>query len=143
MKICLLASGSKGNAIYVSNGDCAVLVDAGLSGKEIERRLAAAHLSADHLDALIRMSGIRSPAAIVADETSVTFPPPLEALSVDEEVLATYGVDVVFGLAALEQAWILPEHLGGRVAQRRPVQHAVRAVAAPAGHLGDVGGVDR
>ena len=52
---------------------------------------------ADHLDALIGMSGMRPPAAIVANETSVTFPPPLEALVVDEEVLATYGVDVVSG----------------------------------------------
>lgn len=52
---------------------------------------------ADHLDALIGMSGIRPPAAIVANETSVTFPPPLEALVVEEEVLATYGVDVVSG----------------------------------------------
>lgn len=50
---------------------------------------------ADHLDALIGMSGIRPPAAIVANETSVTFPPPLTAVAVDEEVLATYGVDVV------------------------------------------------
>ena len=52
---------------------------------------------ADHLDALIRMSGIRPPAAIVANEASVTFPPPLEPLRVDGEVLATYGVDVVTG----------------------------------------------
>ena len=51
--VCVLASGSKGNVIYISNGRSAVLVDAGLSGKEIERRMAAAHLSPDHLDALI------------------------------------------------------------------------------------------
>jgi uncharacterized cofD-like protein len=52
---------------------------------------------ADHLDALIGMSRLRPPAAIVANETSVTFPPPLEPLEVDAEVLATYGVDVVSG----------------------------------------------
>ena len=52
---------------------------------------------ADHLDALIGMSRLRPPAAIVANETSVTFPPPLEPLEVDAEVLATYGVDVVAG----------------------------------------------
>lgn len=51
--VCVLASGSKGNAIYIATERCAVLVDAGLSGKEIERRLAAAHLSAGRLDALI------------------------------------------------------------------------------------------
>jgi phosphoribosyl 1,2-cyclic phosphodiesterase len=53
LMVCVLASGSKGNAIYISNGRSAVLADAGLSGKEIERRMADAHLSADHLDALI------------------------------------------------------------------------------------------
>jgi 2-phospho-L-lactate transferase/gluconeogenesis factor (CofD/UPF0052 family) len=75
---------------------------------------------ADHLDALIAMSGMRPPAAIVANETSVTFPPPLEALEVDEEVLATYGVDVVSGhFVDLESA--VPRHdpvrLGGVLAR--------------------------
>jgi phosphoribosyl 1,2-cyclic phosphodiesterase len=53
LSVCVLASGSKGNAIYVSDGRTALLVDAGLSGVEIERRLAAANLSGDRLDALI------------------------------------------------------------------------------------------
>ena len=52
---------------------------------------------ADHLDALIAMSGVRPPAAIVANETLATFPPPLRPLQADAEVLATYGVDVVSG----------------------------------------------
>ena len=37
--VCMLASGSKGNAIYVSDGSTSILVDAGLSGIEIQRRL--------------------------------------------------------------------------------------------------------
>lgn len=53
LSVCVLASGSKGNAIYVSDGRTAVLVDAGLSGVDIERRLAAVNLSAHRLDALI------------------------------------------------------------------------------------------
>jgi phosphoribosyl 1,2-cyclic phosphodiesterase len=53
LSICLLASGSKGNALYVSDGTTAVLVDAGLSGVEIERRLHARGLSARHLDAIV------------------------------------------------------------------------------------------
>lgn len=75
---------------------------------------------ADHLDALIGMSGMRPPAAIVANEASVTFPPPLAALEVDEEVLATYGVDVVFGSLAQATSPV-PRHdpirLGGVLAR--------------------------
>jgi uncharacterized cofD-like protein len=75
---------------------------------------------ADHLDALTGMSGMRSPAAIVASETSVTFPPPLTAVVVDEEVLATYGVDVVSGDLVDEQLTV-PRHdavrLGGVLAR--------------------------
>ena len=51
--ICLLASGSKGNAIYVSDGHTAILVDAGLSGKELERRMRAKDLSPEKLDAIL------------------------------------------------------------------------------------------
>ncbi|MEA2001960.1 MAG: uridine diphosphate-N-acetylglucosamine-binding protein YvcK [Actinomycetota bacterium] len=75
---------------------------------------------ADHLEALIAMSGMRPPAAIVANETSVAFPPPLTALEVDEEVLATYGVDVVFG-QLVDPTAAVPRHdpvrLGGALAR--------------------------
>ena len=75
---------------------------------------------ADHLDALIGMSGIRPPAAIVANETSVTFPPPLVAIEVDREVLATYGVDVVSGHLIDDKSEV-PRHdsvrLGGVLAR--------------------------
>lgn len=53
LAICMLASGSKGNAIYISNAETAVLIDAGLSGIEIERRLAAVDLSCRALSAII------------------------------------------------------------------------------------------
>jgi phosphoribosyl 1,2-cyclic phosphodiesterase len=51
--VCLLASGSKGNAIYISNGQTAILVDAGLSGKEIERRMHARGLTPEALSAIV------------------------------------------------------------------------------------------
>lgn len=53
LSICVLASGSKGNAIYVSDGRTAILVDAGLSGIQIERRLRAAGLNAAELKAIV------------------------------------------------------------------------------------------
>jgi phosphoribosyl 1,2-cyclic phosphodiesterase len=51
--VCVLASGSKGNAIYVGCGRTAILVDAGLSGKEIEKRFASAGLSPKTLNAVV------------------------------------------------------------------------------------------
>ncbi|MDY6837662.1 MAG: MBL fold metallo-hydrolase [Thermodesulfobacteriota bacterium] len=52
-QVCVLASGSKGNAVYVSNGETAILVDAGLSGSEIERRLRSRDIYPDSLDAIV------------------------------------------------------------------------------------------
>jgi phosphoribosyl 1,2-cyclic phosphodiesterase len=53
LSVCVLASGSKGNAIYVSDGRTAVLVDAGLSGIQIEGRMRAAGLAMEELSAVI------------------------------------------------------------------------------------------
>ena len=53
LAVCILASGSKGNAIYVSGGSTAILVDAGLSGAAIERRLRSRALSPKCLDGIV------------------------------------------------------------------------------------------
>ncbi len=53
LSFCLLASGSRGNALYVTDGETAVLFDAGLSGAEIERRMAASGLDPLLLDAIV------------------------------------------------------------------------------------------
>ena len=53
LAVCNLASGSKGNATYISDGQTAILVDAGLSGIELQRRLAARNLAPEKLDAII------------------------------------------------------------------------------------------
>jgi phosphoribosyl 1,2-cyclic phosphodiesterase len=53
LTVCVLASGSKGNAVYVSDGQTAVLVDAGPSGVEIERRLGSCGLAPDRLQAIV------------------------------------------------------------------------------------------
>ncbi|MEN8692838.1 MAG: MBL fold metallo-hydrolase, partial [Desulfobacterales bacterium] len=53
LAVCVLASGSKGNAIHVSDGQTAFLIDAGLSGVEIERRLGSRGLAPDRLQAII------------------------------------------------------------------------------------------
>jgi len=53
LAVCMLASGSKGNAIYVTDGHTSVLIDAGLSGKEIQRRMKLRGLSPEALDGII------------------------------------------------------------------------------------------
>jgi phosphoribosyl 1,2-cyclic phosphodiesterase len=53
LAVCILASGSKGNAIFVSGGSTSILVDAGLSGIEIERRLKSRGLFPEDLDAIL------------------------------------------------------------------------------------------
>jgi len=53
LAICTLASGSKGNAIYISDGRTSILIDAGLSGIELQRRLTSRGLNPADLDAII------------------------------------------------------------------------------------------
>ena len=53
LSICSLASGSHGNSVFVSSGEISVLVDAGLSGIELERRMSAKGISPDSLSAIV------------------------------------------------------------------------------------------
>lgn len=53
LSICPLASGSRGNSIYVSGGGTAVLVDAGLSGVELQRRMGERGLCPETLSAVV------------------------------------------------------------------------------------------
>jgi phosphoribosyl 1,2-cyclic phosphodiesterase len=53
LRVCLLASGSKGNAIFLSDGHTSVLFDAGLSGVEIQRRFAASGFDPQSLNAIV------------------------------------------------------------------------------------------
>src|SRR5919112_1671675 len=53
MKLTVLGSGSTGNSVLICAGRTRVLVDAGLSAKEIVRRLAAVGEDAERLDGVI------------------------------------------------------------------------------------------
>jgi len=52
LRICVLGSGSSGNSIYVASERTQILIDAGLSGREIERRLAAIGVDVRRIDAV-------------------------------------------------------------------------------------------
>ena len=53
MRICLLASGSKGNSLLVESGQTKILIDAGLSARELRKRLALVGVDAESLNALL------------------------------------------------------------------------------------------
>lgn len=53
MNVRVLASGSKGNCVYIEGDNSALLVDAGLSAREILRRLETAGGSTDRIEAIL------------------------------------------------------------------------------------------
>lgn len=53
MRLCLLASGSKGNSIYLETGDTRLLIDAGCSGREIVERLLSIDVDPASLHAIL------------------------------------------------------------------------------------------
>ena len=53
VRICILASSSAGNSTFIANGHTRILIDAGLSGREICQRLAAIGEDAQAIDAVL------------------------------------------------------------------------------------------
>lgn len=53
MRFSVLASGSTGNAVLISGGPTHILVDAGLSGKELKNRLATVGVEPEQISAII------------------------------------------------------------------------------------------
>ncbi|NIA11559.1 MAG: MBL fold metallo-hydrolase [Nitrospiraceae bacterium] len=53
MEIITLTSGSKGNAVYIASKSAEILVDAGLSAREIEKRLRVMGKSPENLSAIL------------------------------------------------------------------------------------------
>ncbi|MDX1776876.1 MAG: MBL fold metallo-hydrolase [Desulfobulbales bacterium] len=53
MKFCVLGSGSKGNATYLESGGSRILIDAGMSGIELQRRLSAIGVELSAIDAIL------------------------------------------------------------------------------------------
>jgi phosphoribosyl 1,2-cyclic phosphodiesterase len=53
VRICLLASGSRGNALYIESTESRILIDAGLSARELTRRLEGIGVRGEDIDALL------------------------------------------------------------------------------------------
>ncbi|MGD2097481.1 MAG: MBL fold metallo-hydrolase [Desulfobacterales bacterium] len=53
LAVCVLASGSRGNAVFITDGSTGILLDAGISASEIRRRLKSRGLSPKDLDAIL------------------------------------------------------------------------------------------
>jgi phosphoribosyl 1,2-cyclic phosphodiesterase len=53
VKITILGSGSRGNSILVESGETRLLIDAGFSGRDLERRLAAVEVEPASLTSLL------------------------------------------------------------------------------------------
>lgn len=52
MRVCLLASGSKGNSLYIETGKTKILIDVGLSAREILHRLSVIGVEGPELNAV-------------------------------------------------------------------------------------------
>ena len=69
----------------------------------------------DHLDALLRLTGVRPPSAILAHDTQVATTPPLQGVPFDRDITATYGADLVTSdVVDVEADW--PSHDPGKLA---------------------------
>ncbi len=53
LSVCILGSGSRGNAIFVSDGATSILIDAGFSAREIDRRMRHRGLDPAGLSAIL------------------------------------------------------------------------------------------
>lgn len=53
MRVCVLGSGSRGNAVLVEAGSTRILVDAGFSGRDLVRRLRARGVEPEAVDAIV------------------------------------------------------------------------------------------
>lgn len=53
MKLCVLASGSKGNSIYIEAGNTKLLVDVGLCCSKIQERLKEIGVSPEEIDGIL------------------------------------------------------------------------------------------
>lgn len=68
----------------------------------------------DHLDALVRLSGVRPPSAIVVNDQVIETAPPLQGIRFDSDIAATFGADLVTAdVVDIDEEW--PSHDPGKL----------------------------
>ncbi len=132
MRICQLASGSKGNAIYVESESTKVLIDAGLSARELTRRLEGIGVAAQDLDAIV-VSHEHRDHCLGAGPLCRRYDLPLYCLPQTFEALPSIGVVDYCALNAGERL-----HVGDVTVEAFPVTHDA---VAPVGFVLSSGGV--
>ena len=53
MRVCVLASGSKGNSTYIEAGTHKILIDVGITFKDLSCRLSEINVSVNDIDTLL------------------------------------------------------------------------------------------
>jgi phosphoribosyl 1,2-cyclic phosphodiesterase len=119
MKVTVLGSGSAGNATLVESAGCRILIDAGFTGRDLERRLAAVGVVPDSLDAIVithdhqdhtkGMGVLARRFGIPLCLTAVTRRACARLLGGSEEV-REYGSEQPFRIGALEVRPFLTAH---------------------------------
>ena len=69
----------------------------------------------DHLDAMLRLTGVHPPSAILANNTPIGTTPPLRGVRFDPDITATYGADL-FTSDVVDTAANWPSHDPGKLA---------------------------
>ena len=78
---------------------------------------------ADHLQAMLEITGVRPPSSIVANRAALAVDPPLESVVVEPAVVETYGVDVVFAdVVERDAGW--PSHDPARLGEVLGLLHS-------------------
>ncbi|MCX8174108.1 MAG: MBL fold metallo-hydrolase [Thermoplasmata archaeon] len=144
MQICVLGSGSSGNATYVETEHAKILIDAGLPFRVIAARLAELGVLADQIDAIIlthaHIDHIRSVGTFERNFGTPVFAPP-ETRKVTMEKLGDYPWNFYQLEEKLNDLEIVsfPVPHGDRRSAGRPLNFILISKGARYAHITDLG----
>ena len=145
-KVCVLASGSSGNATLVATERTRILVDAGLSVRETARRLALAGEQIERLDAVIvtheHCDHIAGVARLVRKHKVPVYTTPITSLAIDWEnskpVIEHFQAGASFTIGDLEiDSFTIPHDAADPVGFCVKSQGVKFAIATDLGYVTD------
>lgn len=147
MRFCVLASGSKGNATYLEAAGLRFLIDAGLSCRTLEKRMAAAGLSPDGLDGIFvtheHIDHVRGLATFVAKHPTTIFTNEGTADAVERQLRRTTGEVLEFCIFEsrvpfmMDEVTITPVRISHDTAE--PVAYTFACPEGKVGYFTDLG----